>query len=101
AARDEGEQAQGEAYEKRHQEEVREGHIRFFPLRPFPFEEDGGFKTSINRSASPGFSRMWPSRTRHMRESLWRAMVRSAWWTSGSREKRSAPATSQRSSLCS
>src|ERR1041385_7908098 len=51
----------------------------------------GGFRTSIRRSARPGFSRMVPSNKRHMRESLCLATVNSAWCSSRSRAKRSAP----------
>src|SRR3954468_23821132 len=60
-----------------------------------------GCKTCNSRSASPGFSKMAPSSTTHMRESAWRATVSSACARSGSLRKRSAPLINHKSSLSS
>src|SRR5262245_52122191 len=55
-------------------------------------ETSGALRTSMRRSARPGFSRISPSRMTHIRESLCLATVSSALCRSGSRAKRSAPA---------
>src|SRR5436305_10007223 len=44
----------------------------------------GAFRTSMSRSANPGFSRISPRRTRHIRESACFAMVSRDSWSSGS-----------------
>src|SRR5260221_3293942 len=60
-----------------------------------------GFKTCINRSNSSGVSKISFSNTRHLRESECLASASNAFLTSISLRKRSAPLTSQRSSLSS
>src|SRR5215469_14211352 len=83
-------QAEAEAYDETDEKEIGPGHDRLFIFEP----ASGVFRTSMSRSARPGFSRISPRRTMHMRESLCFAMARSAVCSSESFEKRSAPLTS-------
>src|SRR5215469_9021962 len=99
-ARKHGDEAQTKAEIKANQVYVLQSH-NFFP---FPFRADGldsGLSTSSSRSARPGFSMIAASSARHERESSCLATVTSAWWSTGSLRKRSAPLMSQRSSLSS
>src|SRR5512146_2325349 len=77
-----------------------------FHLLPFELSGDlsramSGRSTLISRSANSGVSKISPSSTRALRESLCRLIVSSAFATSGSERKSSAPETSHKSNLSS
>src|ERR1019366_7826209 len=73
---------------------------KHFPGHAFSFKR-AGWRTSNNRSVSPGFSNISCISLRHRRESGCFPRHKSDSQSSGSFRNRSAPPTSQRSSLSS
>src|ERR1039458_6769724 len=99
AAAQERQRAHAEPHQETDQIKSRPGHERLLGLGA---EVAGGaFKTSIRRSANPGFSKIVPNRIRHIRESSCLATASSARCRSASRLKCSAPEMSHKSSLSS
>ena len=76
AAGQERQGAHAEPHEKTDEIKTGPGHERLLGLGAGV--EGGAFKTSINRSASPGFSKIVPKRIRHIRESSCLAAANSA-----------------------
>src|SRR5271167_312688 len=106
AATQERQDAQGHSYEKAHEIEYGPGHTlapaNFLCLPPRCGDSPRfGFKTSVSRSTNSGASKMAPSSTRHLRESLCLATCSSVWLSSGSRANCSAPLISHKSSRSS